>query len=209
MPASKRFDHRAQPSRSPGSRTAAQWIGFADQPPGLYEYFTVAEHVAFVAEARGAEPPVAAEQTAQTLAMLGLAAIAARPCRELSYGMRQRVGLAAALVGNTRVVLLDETLNGLDPHAARHAYAALSAHTANGGAVLLSTHLLGGLPPRCDRVMLMYGGKITQNLAGAELATLLARGPDALNDLYLANIPDTGPTYRVGSHDVAPTHPLG
>jgi ABC-2 type transport system ATP-binding protein len=52
---------------------------------------------------------------------LGLAAVAERPCRELSFGMRQRVGLAAALVAAPAVVLLDETLNGLDPHAARRA----------------------------------------------------------------------------------------
>src|SRR5438093_905274 len=75
-------------------RSARAKVGFADQPPALYEFFTVEEHVGFVAEARGA-PPAAATAV---LAELSLAKIANRPCRELSFGMRQRVGLAAALV---------------------------------------------------------------------------------------------------------------
>ena len=94
-------------------RVARGKVGFADQPPALYEYFTVTEHVGFVAQARGVEPAAADA----VLDQLGLARIKDRPCRELSFGMRQRVGLAAALVGAVELVLLDETLNGLDPHA--------------------------------------------------------------------------------------------
>ena len=100
-------------------RTIRQKVGFADQPPALYEYFTVAEHVGFVAQARGAD----AKAGEAVLDQLGLAKIMNRPCRELSFGMRQRVGLAAALVGPVELVLLDETLNGLDPHAVRSARA--------------------------------------------------------------------------------------
>ncbi|HEY5928507.1 MAG TPA: ABC transporter ATP-binding protein, partial [Kofleriaceae bacterium] len=104
-------------------RSARAKVGFADQPPALYEFFTVEEHVGFVAEARGAE----AGATAAVLEQLSLSKIAQRPCRELSFGMRQRVGLAAALVGPVKLVLLDETLNGLDPHASRSARATLRA----------------------------------------------------------------------------------
>ncbi|HPH66313.1 MAG TPA: ABC transporter ATP-binding protein [Kofleriaceae bacterium] len=165
-------------------------VGFADQPPALYEFFTVEEHVGFVAQARGGDR---AEATA-VLTQLGLQAIAARPCRELSFGMRQRVGLAAALVANTSVILLDETLNGLDPHATRHALAALTAATARGAAVLMSTHLLGSAERRCDRVMLMNKGKLIEDLHGDALAALAQRGPTALEDLYVERIADEGPT---------------
>src|SRR5207253_2476380 len=71
-------------------RSARAKVGFADQPPALYEFFTVEEHVGFVAEARGADKAA----VAAVLAELGLSKIAQRPCRELSFGMRQRVGLA-------------------------------------------------------------------------------------------------------------------
>jgi ABC-2 type transport system ATP-binding protein len=162
-------------------------VGFADQPPSLYEFLTVAEHVAFVGEARGHDDR---DAQLKLLAELGLAGIARRLCRELSFGMRQRVGLAAALVGDVKVVLLDETLNGLDPRAAVTARNALRAHADGGAAILMSTHLLGVAERLCDRILIMDGGKLQAEVAGAELETLLAAGPGALEELYLAKVAD-------------------
>ncbi|HEY0254111.1 MAG TPA: ABC transporter ATP-binding protein [Kofleriaceae bacterium] len=161
-------------------RAARAKLGFADQPPALYEYFTVAEHVGFIAEARGAD----ANAAAAMLEKLGLSKIAQRPCRELSFGMRQRVGLAAALVGPVKVALLDETLNGLDPHAARAARATLRAFADGGGAILMSTHLLGVAEKLCDRVIVMSKGKIVTDTREFDHA--------ALEDLYVSLIPDEG-----------------
>ncbi|HTR49159.1 MAG TPA: ABC transporter ATP-binding protein [Kofleriaceae bacterium] len=165
-------------------------IGFADQPPQLYDFFTALEHVEFVAEARGA----AAGAAAGALDKLGLAAIGKRPCRELSFGMRQRVGLAAALVGDTKLVLLDETLNGLDPHASRHARTTLRAIADAGAAIVMSTHLLGVAERLCDRVLVMDRGKLVADRRGDELTALLATGPHALEELYVSLIEDRGPT---------------
>jgi len=171
-------------------RSARARVGFADQPPALYEYFTVAEHVGFVAEARGA----ARADAIAVLEQLGLARIADRPCRELSFGMRQRVGLAAALVGPVELVLLDETLNGLDPHAIRAARATLRAAADRGAAILMSTHLLGVGERMCDRILLMDKGKLVADHRGAELAELLQGGPNAVEDFYVKRIADEGPT---------------
>jgi ABC-2 type transport system ATP-binding protein len=171
-------------------RSARRKVGFADQPPQLYEFFTVLEHVGFIAEARGSDA-VAAEQV---LADLGLAKIAHRPCRELSFGMRQRVGLAAALVGPIELALLDETLNGLDPHASRAARATLRAAAERGAAILMSTHLLGVAERMCDRILVMDKGKLVADRRGDELRELLARGPSAVEDLYVSLIADEGPT---------------
>lgn len=165
-------------------------IGFADQPPALYEFFTVEEHVGFVAEARGAD----AAATAAVLEKLGLAKIARRPCRELSFGMRQRVGLAAALVGPVKLVLLDETLNGLDPHAARAARATLRATADAGAAILMSTHLLGVAERLCDRILVMDKGKLVADRRGDDVKALLERGANAVEDLYVSLIADEGPT---------------
>jgi ABC-2 type transport system ATP-binding protein len=169
-------------------RTARSRVGFADQPPALYEFFTVAEHVGFVAEARGA----ASDEVGAVLGELGLDKIAERPCRELSFGMRQRVGLAAALVGPVELVLLDETLNGLDPHAARAARAALRARADRGAAVVMSTHLLGVAERMCDRILVMDKGKLVADKRGDELAALLAGGPSAIEELYVGLIADEG-----------------
>jgi ABC-2 type transport system ATP-binding protein len=171
-------------------RSVRTKVGFADQPPALYEFFTVAEHVGFVAQARGADP---AAGTA-VLEALGLARIMDRPCRELSFGMRQRVGLAAALVGPVELVLLDETLNGLDPHAVRSARATLRAATDRGAAILMSTHLLGVAERMCDRILMMDKGKLVADLGGGELDELLRKGPSAVEDFYVAKIADEGPT---------------
>ena len=171
-------------------RAARGKIGFADQPPALYEFFTVAEHVGFVAEARGA----ARADAAAVLDQLGLARIMDRPCRELSFGMRQRVGLAAALVGPVELVLLDETLNGLDPHAVRSARATLRAAADRGAAILMSTHLLGVAERMCDRILLMDKGKLIADKRGAELAALIQGGPSAVEDFYVSLIADEGPT---------------
>ena len=171
-------------------RSARAKIGFADQPPALYEFFTVEEHVGFVAEARGAD----AAAVAEVLGKLGLAKIAQRPCRELSFGMRQRVGLAAALVGPVELVLLDETLNGLDPHAARAARSTLRATADAGAAILMSTHLLGVAERLCDRILVMDKGKLVADRRAAEVKTLLAQGAHAIEELYVSLIADEGPT---------------
>jgi len=171
-------------------RSARARVGFADQPPALYEYFTVAEHVGFVAEARGA----ARADAVAVLDQLGLARIADRPCRELSFGMRQRVGLAAALVGPVELVLLDETLNGLDPHAVRSARVTLRAAADRGAAILMSTHLLGVAERMCDRILLMDKGKLIADRRGAELTALIQGGPSAVEDFYVSLIADEGPT---------------
>ncbi len=171
-------------------RAARRKVGFADQPPALYEFFTVLEHVGFVAEARGSD--LAAAET--ILAQLGLTKIAQRPCRELSFGMRQRVGLAAALVGPIELALLDETLNGLDPHASRAARTTLRATAERGAAVLMSTHLLGVAERMCDRILIMDKGKLVADKRGQEVTTLLAQGPSAVEDLYVSLIADEGPT---------------
>jgi ABC-2 type transport system ATP-binding protein len=166
---------------------AKRRLGLADQPPSLYEYFTIAEHVAMIGAVRG-KPDREAERA--LLDELGLTAVADRPCRELSFGMRQRVGLAAALVAEPAVVLLDETLNGLDPHASRRARKVLAAAAARGTAILTSTHLLDVAERMCSRFVVMDRGKVVADLA----AGALAAGTGALEELYVAKVADRGVT---------------
>ncbi|ACY14583.1 ABC transporter ATP-binding protein [Haliangium ochraceum] len=167
----------------PEATRARARVGFADQPPSLYDFFTVAEHLAFVGEARGHDDTAAQRQL---LRDLGLEPIADRLCRELSFGMRQRVSLAAALVGEIDVLLLDETLNGLDPRAAKAAREVVAAAAERGVAVLMSTHLLGVAERLCRRIVIVDRGTIAADMAGAELDALLDEGPGALESLYLS-----------------------
>jgi ABC-2 type transport system ATP-binding protein len=166
---------------------AKRKLGFADQPPALYEFLTISEHLEFVAAVRGA----AVGEVERVIAQLQLEGIAKRPCRELSFGMRQRVGLAAALIGD--VALVDETLNGLDPYAARSARGAVEDAAKRGAAVLMSTHLLGGAERMCQRVIIMDQGCIVADRSGDELAKLVAGGAGALEELYVSVVADRGP----------------
>ncbi|HKA88344.1 MAG TPA: ABC transporter ATP-binding protein [Haliangiales bacterium] len=153
-------------------------VGLADQPPSLYDFFSVEEHLAFVAEARGHAGDPAARRWIDAL---GLGKVSGKLCRELSFGYRQRVGLAAALVGDTRLLLLDETLNGLDPHSSRRARDVLAAAAGDGAGVVLSTHLLGVAEKLCTRLCVLDRGKLVKDLRGDELERV--RG--TIDDLYL------------------------
>lgn len=170
--------------------SAKQKLGFADQPPALYEFLTIREHLDFVASVRGA----AAGEVERVIGQLQLDGIAKRPCRELSFGMRQRVGLAAALIGEVALVLLDETLNGLDPYAARSARAAVEDAAKRGAAVLMSTHLLGGAERMCQRVIIMDQGRVVADRSGEALTELVSGGAGALEELYVSVVADRGPS---------------
>lgn len=161
----------------PNAAKSKSAVGFADQPPSLYEFLTAREHLRFVAEARCGS----SEAVEPLCEQLGLVAFADRLCRELSYGMRQRVGLAAALCGGPRLVLLDETLNGLDPDAGRRAATAIQAASADGVGVVLSTHLMDMAARLCHRVVVLNHGRLVAAKDGRLTAT-------DLEELYLANV---------------------
>ena len=166
-------------------------VGLCDQPPSLYDFLTVEEHLEFVAKSRAENSDP--DTTRSIVERLGLSRVAQQLNRELSFGYRQRVGLATALVGGTRVVLLDETLNGLDPHAARITRDVLQEAAARGVAIVMSTHLLGVAERLCTRLVIVDQGKIVDDVRGPALAALLDQGPFALEALYLSRVaPEEG-----------------
>ncbi len=103
---------------------------------------------------------VAAERADEVLEMVDLTAAGGRRIGGYSLGMRQRLGIAAALLADPPVLMFDEPANGLDPEGIRWMRDLLRGHAARGGTVLLSSHLLGEVEHTVDRLLVIGGGRI-------------------------------------------------
>jgi ABC-2 type transport system ATP-binding protein len=126
---------------------------------------------------------VDARRVEDLLGRVGLDRSAARKrVRQYSLGMRQRLGLAHALLGDPEVLILDEPANGLDPEGMRWMRGLLREFADRGGTVLLSSHLLGEVQAVADRIVIIGGGRIVAQGSRDELladAGTLVAAPDA------------------------------
>jgi len=117
----------------------------------------------------------------ELLELVGLREAAGKRVGRYSLGMRQRLGLAVALMGDPRILILDEPANGLDPAGIRWIRSLLDDFARSGGTVLLSSHLLGEIQAVADRVVVIDKGKLRQVGPVAELlrgSTTWVRTPD-------------------------------
>jgi ABC-2 type transport system ATP-binding protein len=135
------------------------------------------DHLRVLATASG----VALARVDVVLGLVGLAAAARRPAGGYSLGMRRRLALAAALLGDPPVLLLDEPANGLDPLGMRWLRDLLGAHAARGATVLVSSHLLAEVALIADRVVVVDRGRL---VASGLVGELTARG-QTLEELFL------------------------
>lgn len=116
------------------------------------------------------------------LERVGLAGVDNRPVRAYSLGMRQRLGLAAALLRSPQLLVLDEPTNGLDPHGIREIRDLLHELNANGTTVFLSSHLLGEVAQLCTRIGVLDRGRLVLqehvDRLRAETGRVVIRTPD-------------------------------
>jgi ABC-2 type transport system ATP-binding protein len=105
------------------------------------------------------------DRVEEVLAQVDLTAAAGRPVRTYSLGMRQRLGLAAALLGRPALLILDEPANGLDPTGVHWLRTALTDFAANGGTVLVSSHILAEVAKSVDRVLIVHNGRLLADAA--------------------------------------------
>ncbi len=125
-----------------------------------------------------------ASRVQEVLALVELSAAAKRRVKGYSLGMRQRLGLATALLGDPEVLVLDEPANGLDPAGIRWLRDLLRSLAAEGRTILVSSHVLSEVAQTADRVVIIHRGKLIQQasiaevLAGAQGATRV-RSPEA------------------------------
>ncbi|KUN90354.1 ABC transporter [Streptomyces bungoensis] len=165
--------------------------GFVDGP-GLYPSLTARQNLAALASLRGPDARTAGID--EVLDQVGLTAVADDRTRGFSLGMRQRLGLAAALLTRPRLLVLDEPSNGLDPAGKRHVHGVLSRLAADGTAVVLSSHRMDDLEALCSEVTILATGRVVFSGPLGKLAAenreldyrLLTSDPPAARELAAA-----------------------
>ena len=127
-------------------------------------------HLRVLATAAG----IATSRVDELLELVELAGAARRRAKGYSLGMRQRLGLAAALLGDPEVLVLDEPANGLDPQGIRWLRDLLRSLAAEGRTVLLSSHVLAEIAQTVDEVVIIHRGRLVRQATMAEVETMAA-----------------------------------
>ena len=164
--------------------------GYQDLPFPLREVGALLEAKAFhpgrsarahlqALAASNAIPPTRVEQTLQ---LVGLAEVARKRSKGFSLGMRQRLGIAAALLGDPQVLMFDEPVNGLDPEGIRWIRNLMKSLAAEGRTVFVSSHLIAEMALTAERLIVIGAGRL---LADTTVAELSARNT-TLEDAFLA-----------------------
>ena len=161
------FDTRQNP------QAVQNVIGYMPQRFGLYEDLTVQENLDLYANLRGLPPAERGETFARLLRFTALEPFTARYAGKLSGGMKQKLGLACALIQTPRVLLLDEPSVGVDPISRRELWSMVQDLKGEGIAVIWSTAYLDEAE-RCDRVLLLNEGKLLFEGAPGELTQCVA-----------------------------------
>jgi ABC-2 type transport system ATP-binding protein len=124
---------------------------------------------------------IAASRVEEVLDVVGLTSAAGRQAAEFSLGMRQRLGIAAVLLGEPSTLILDEPTNGLDPAGVHWLRNLLRAQAAEGRTVLVSSHLISEMALTADQLVVVGRGRLLADLPMAELTS----GHSSLEDAYL------------------------
>ncbi len=162
--------------RAPRDVATKKRIGYLPEETCLYNYLTPRETLDFFGKLFHLERAARRQRTEQLLDMVGLAHAAHRRVGEFSKGMARRIGLAQALVNDPQLVVLDEPTSGLDPIGCRQVKDLMLALARRGKTILLSSHLLADVEDVCDRIAILYNGRVR---AHGSVKTLL-RQQDSL-----------------------------
>ena len=144
-------------------------LGYLPQDFGYYPTYTAAEFLAYIAALKGIPRGAAEKRVKELLGMLDLSAVADKKIKTFSGGMKQRVGIAQALLNNPKVLILDEPTSGLDPKERVRLRNLLSEYAGNK-IVILSTHIVSDVEAIADQVFIMDAGQFIANGTVEELA---------------------------------------
>lgn len=149
-------------------------LGYLPQDFGYYPDFTVYDYMMYIASIKGLRPAAAKQRTRLLLKHVGMEKAADKKMKKLSGGMKRRVGIAQAMLGNPKILILDEPTAGLDPNE-RIRFRNLISALAEERLVLLSTHIVSDVEYIANEILLMQDGKIRASGTSQELMAAMPK----------------------------------
>ncbi len=143
-------------------------IGYAPESAILYDYLTGLEFLAFIAAAKEIPKGMRQEQIDRWLSFFELTEKAGELIINYSHGMRRKLSLSAALLGEPEILLLDEATNGLDPESSFKLKEYLREFCRKGGTVIFSSHIIETVEHLCDRIIILHRGQVLREMQMAE-----------------------------------------
>ena len=143
----------------PTALAAKDRIGYLPEERGVYRKMRVSAFLTYIGQLKGLSASVAAERASTLLTRVGLPDAGLKRCEELSKGMLQRVQLAAAIVHEPDLLILDEPFSGLDPVSMRILRDVVLAEHRRGATILLSTHAMAQAEELCQHVVMLHQGR--------------------------------------------------
>ena len=177
------------------ARQAKACVGYLPEQPPLYPEMTVQEYLTFAAELKGVKKAERKEQVCRAARRTGLETVLPRLIRSLSKGYKQRVGIAQALLGSPRLIILDEPTVGLDP-AQVIEIRKLIRELGRAHTVILSSHILSEVQAVCQQILILSKGHLA---AAGSLEELTADGK-SLEEVFL-ELTDGEPEEATGEED--------
>jgi ABC-2 type transport system ATP-binding protein len=160
-------------------------LGFIPDRPFVYDKLTGGEFLRFAAALYGQQGPAVERRMDELLELFELMPWKNELTESYSHGMRQKLIISGALVHRPEVIVVDEPMVGLDPKSARLLKDLFRNFVERGGTVLMSTHTLEVAQVMCDRIAIVYRGKIAASGTLDELRRQTASGDLSLEDLFL------------------------
>lgn len=170
-------------------------VGYLPEQPPLYPEMTVQEYLTFAAELKGVKKAERKEQVCRAARRTGLETVLPRLIRSLSKGYKQRVGIAQALLGSPRLIILDEPTVGLDP-AQVIEIRKLIRELGRAHTVILSSHILSEVQAVCQQILILSKGHLA---AAGSLEELTADGK-SLEEVFL-ELTDDEPEEATGEEE--------
>lgn len=160
-------------------------VGYLPENPYLYDFLTATEYLSYTGKLSSLDPSTIAERSSLLLEKLKLAQAANRRISGYSKGMQQRTAIAAALIHDPDLVILDEPMSGLDPLGRKLVFDLIAELKEQGKTVFISSHVLTDIERLCDRVGIVVQGRLCYEGRVSDLTL-------PLEELFLQVVTDVG-----------------